>query len=324
MVLQRPGDALMARELPIPSPKKGEILVRVSCCGVCRTDLHIVDGELPAPRLPLVPGHEIVGTVEATGQGVSEPRTGERVGIPWLASTCGTCGFCLAGKQNLCERAAFTGYSKDGGYAEYLVADVAAALSVPEAYGDVEAAPLLCAGLIGYRAYRAAGDGKRLGLFGFGAAAHLLAQLATAEARDVYAFTRDGDLEGQAFARSLGALWAGGSGEAPPTPLDAAIIFAPVGALVPAALAAVRPGGTVVCAGIHMSEIPAFPYDLLWRERVLRSVANLTWEDGRLFMEAASRASIGAVTETLPLADANLALSRLREGKVKGALVLVP
>jgi len=324
MVLERPGDALVASELPIPSPGQGEILVRVSRCGVCRTDLHIVDGELPAPRLPLVLGHEVVGTVEEVGPGVSGHRIGARVGVPWLARTCGSCPYCLAGKENLCERAVFTGYSRDGGYAEYLVADAATGIPIPDMYGDEEAAPLLCAGLIGYRAYRVAGDALRLGLFGFGAAAHLLAQLAAAEGREVYAFTRDGDLEGQAFARSLGAVWAGGSGEAPPVRLDAAIIFAPIGALVPIALSAVGPGGTVVCAGIHMSEIPAFPYELLWKERVLRSVANLTREDGRLFLEAASRASIRAETEALPLGDANVALARLREGKVKGALVLVP
>jgi propanol-preferring alcohol dehydrogenase len=283
-----------------------------------------MDGELSPPRLPLVLGHEVVGVVEEIGPGVPELRRGARVGIPWLDSTCGTCWYCLAGKENLCERAVFTGYSKDGGYAEYLVADARSALPIPDVFGDVEAAPLLCAGLIGYRAYRVAGEGRRLGLFGFGAAAHLLAQLALAEGREVYAFTRDRDFEGQTFARSLGAVWAGGSGEATPEPLDAAIIFAPVGALVPTALAAVRPGGTVVCAGIHMSEIPAFRYELLWKERVLRSVANLAREDGRLFMEAAARAGLRSETETLPLAEANLALTRLREGKVRGALVLMP
>jgi propanol-preferring alcohol dehydrogenase len=324
MVLQRPGEPLVALELPIPSPGQGEILVRVSRCGVCRTDLHIVDGDLRPPKLPLVPGHEVVGTVEEVGPGVVGQRIGARVGVPWLARTCGFCPHCLAGRENLCERAAFTGFSRDGGYAEYLTADAAAGLPIPDVYGDEEAAPLLCAGLIGYRAYRAAGEGTRLGLFGFGAAAHLIAQLAAAEGREVYAFTRDGDLEGQAFARSLGAAWAGGSGEAPPERLDAAIIFAPVGALVPTALSSVGAGGTVVCAGIHMSEIPAFPYELLWKERVLRSVANLTREDGRLFLEAASKASIRAETEALPLGDANVALSRLREGKVRGALVLVP
>lgn len=324
MVLERPGESLVARELSIPSPGPGEVLVRVSCCAVCRTDLHIVDGELVSPKLPLVPGHEIVGVVEAVGFGVSAPRIGARVGVPWLAWTCGVCSFCVAGKENLCEKATFTGYSRDGGYAEYVVGVAAAAIPVPDAFDDVEAAPLLCAGLIGFRAYRAAGDGKTLGLYGFGAAAHLIAQLAVAQGREVYAFTREGDLDGQGFARSLGAAWAGGSGESPPRPLDAAIIFAPVGALVPAALSAVGPGGTVVCAGIHMSRIPAFPYELLWRERVLRSVANLTREDGRLFMEAASQVPLRPTTEVLPLTDANLALARLRDGKVTGALVLRP
>jgi propanol-preferring alcohol dehydrogenase len=262
--------------------------------------------------------------VEEIGSGVTGHRVGSRIGVPWLARTCGTCAYCLTGKENLCERAVFTGYSTDGGYPEYLIAGASTGLPLPDGYNDEQAAPLLCAGLIGYRAYRAAGEGARLGLFGFGAAAHLLTQLAVAEGRDVFAFTREGDLEGQAFARSLGAVWAGGSGEAPPMPLDAAIIFAPVGALVPIALRAVRPGATVVCAGIHMSEIPAFPYELLWRERVLRSVANLTRDDGRRFLEAASRARIRAEVEALPLIDANLALRRLREGKVKGALVLVP
>ncbi len=324
MVLSRPGALLEERDLPQPAPGAGEVLIRVRACGVCRTDLHIVDGELPAPKLPLVPGHEIVGRIEAAGPGVSGGRVGQRVGVPWLASTCGSCAFCLSGRENLCERAQFTGYSRDGGYAELAVAPARAVLPLPDSYEDVEVSPLLCAGLIGYRAYRMAGSAPKLGLFGFGAAAHLLTQLAVAEGRQVFAFTRKGDLEGQTFARSLGAEWAGSSTEPPPGPLDAAIIFAPVGSLVPIALRSLAPGGTVVCAGIHMSEIPSFPYELLWRERVLRSVANLTREDGERFLELAAGIPIRAGVEALPLADANLALARLREGRVKGALVLVP
>ncbi|MSR22353.1 MAG: zinc-binding alcohol dehydrogenase family protein, partial [Gemmatimonadetes bacterium] len=296
MVLERPGTPLQLQKLVVPRPGPAEILVRVLACAVCRTDLHIVDGELPRPKLPLVLGHEIVGRVEEIGSAVEGRAVGERVGIPWLGWTCGICSFCRTGSENLCEGARFTGYTFDGGYAEYAVADARYAFPISEAYSDVEAAPLLCAGLIGYRAYRQtegrhAGQSTRLGLYGFGAAAHILAQLATSEGREVYAFTRPGDVAGQTFARSLGAVWAGGSDEPSPELLDAAIIFAPVGPLVPTALRAVAPGGTVVCAGIHMSDIPAFPYELLWLERTLRSVANLTRRDGAEFLEAASRAS---------------------------------
>lgn len=324
MVLARPQQALEERELPTPDPGPGEVLVRVRACAVCRTDLHIVDGELDRPALPLVPGHEIVGVVERIGSEVDTVEVGDRVGIPWLAWTCGTCDFCASGRENLCEQAEFTGYTRDGGYAECTVAAASAALPIPDAYDDVTAAPLLCAGLIGYRAYRLAGPGLRLGLFGFGAAAHLLAQVAVHDGRQVYAFTKEGDTAGQTFARSLGTVWAGASTEPPPEPLDAAIIFAPVGSLVPAALRTVGPGGTVVCAGIHMSDIPSFPYEILWRERVLRSVANLTREDGELFLEVAPEVPVRAATETLPLTHANEALERLREGRVEGALVLVP
>lgn len=324
MVLDQVGDALRWREVSVPSPGPGEVLVRVRACAVCRTDLHVVDGDLPDPKLPLVPGHEIVGTVEEVGEGVARLDPGQRVGIPWLGWSCGECRPCRTGRENLCRRARFTGYTLDGGYAEYTVADARYAFPLPKEYDDVEAAPLLCAGLIGYRAYRMAGEGRRLGLYGFGAAAHLLTQLAVHQGRRVFAFTRPGDDEGQRFAHELGVEWAGGSDGPPPEPLDAAIIFAPVGKLVPAALEAVEPGGTVVCAGIHMSDIPSFPYRILWEERVLRSVANLTREDGVGFLREAARAGVRAHTEALPLGEANEALRRLREGEVHGALVLVP
>lgn len=324
MVLERAQTPLRLREVAVPEPEAEEVLVRVRTCGVCRTDLHVVDGELPDPSLPLIPGHQIVGMVERVGACVMGCSVGDRVGIPWLASTCGHCAPCRAGRENLCENARFTGYTRDGGYAEFATAHASYAFPVPESFDDVAAAPLLCAGLIGYRAYRLAGPGARLGLYGFGAAAHLLTQLASHEGREIYAFTKTGDTRGQAFARSLGAVWAGGSDESPPRPLDAAILFAPVGALVPAALRAVGPGGTVVCAGIHMSEIPSFPYEILWKERVLRSVANLTREDGEAFLSVASEVPVRASTETLPLQEANRALDRLRAGQVEGALVLVP
>ena len=288
MVLDAPGRALRLVERERPSPGPGQVLLAVRACGVCRTDLHLVDGELPDPRLPVIPGHEIVGVIAARGSGVEERRIGERVGVPWLGSTCGHCGYCGTGRENLCAEARFTGYQLDGGYAEYAVADARFCFALPERYADVEAAPLLCAGLIGYRAYRLAGDASRVGLYGFGAAAHLIAQVAVAQGRKVFAFTRPGDRDAQAFARGLGAAWAGGSDETPPEPLDAALIFAPVGALVPAALAAVVRGGTVVCAGIHMSDIPAFPYRLLWGERSVRSVANLTRRDADEFLAARS------------------------------------
>ena len=311
-------------ELPVPVPGPGEVLVRVSACGVCRTDLHLVDGDLPLPKLPLVPGHEIVGIVDAIGPGVSHLDAGVRVGVPWLGGVCGTCAYCTAGQENLCREARFTGCHRDGGYAEYAVADARFAFRLPDAYDDVHAAPLLCAGLIGHRAYRMAGDGRRIGVYGFGAAAHILAQAARHDGRDVYAFVRPGDEDAARFARGLGAVWAGGSNEAPPEPLDAAILFAPVGALVPEALARVRPGGVVVCAGIHMSDIPAFPYRLLWEERVVRSVANLTRDDARDFLALAARGVIRTETRVYPLERANDALTDLRAGRLNGAAVLVP
>jgi propanol-preferring alcohol dehydrogenase len=323
MRLHRPG-RLVAEAVPDPEPGPGQILLRVAACAVCRTDLHVVDGELPAPKPCVIPGHEIIGRVLATGPGAERFAPGERVGVPWLGQTCGACRFCRSGRENLCELARFTGYQIDGGYAELAVADARFCLPIPDAYADAEAAPLLCAGLIGHRALRMAGDPRRLGLYGFGAAAHIVAQLARHEGREVYAFTRAGDLTAQEFARGLGAVWAGGSEEAPPEPLDAAIIFAPVGALVPAALRAVDRGGTVVCAGIHMSDIPAFPYALLWEERVLRSVANLTRADGEAFMALAPKVPVRTAVEVLPLAAANAALDRLRAGQVTGALVLAP
>ncbi len=329
MVLARPGTPLELRELPVPEPGPGEVLVKVRACAICRTDLHVVDGELPDPRLPLIPGHEIVGGVEARGSEAADGpgvrlEVDRRVGIPWLGWSCGECAMCRRGQENLCPRAAFTGYTRDGGYAEYALADARYAFPLPDRYDDVEAAPLLCAGLIGYRSYRMAGEADRLGLYGFGAAAHLLAQVAVHQGREVFAFTRPGDEAGQAFARSLGAVWAGGSDESPPEPLDAAIIFAPVGELVPAALEVVRPGGTVVCAGIHMSDIPSFPYRILWEERTLRSVANLTRRDATEFLEVAPQVPVTARTRTLPLAEANRGLELLRSGEVEGALVLVP
>jgi alcohol dehydrogenase, propanol-preferring len=308
----------------VPQPAPTEVLLEVLACGVCRTDLHVLDGELPNLRYPVTPGHEIVGRVVAVGRAVASVKVGERVGVPWLAYTCGECEPCTRGLENLCERARFTGYTALGGYAEFVTADARYCLPIPERYSDVAAAPLLCAGLIGYRAYRAAGDARRLGLYGFGAAAHLLAQVARAERRDVYAFTRPRDRAGQAFARRLGAVWASGSDEAPPEPLDAAIIFAAVGALVPAALAAVRPGGRVVCAGIHMSDIPSFPYRLLWGERSVVSVANLTRADGRDFMRLAATLQLDPSVESTPLIAANEALARLKAGKLEGAAVLVP
>ncbi len=311
-------------ERSVPVPGAGQVLLRVRACGVCRTDLHIVDGELTSPTLPLVPGHEIVGTVVATGAAVERVREGDRVGVPWLGWTCGRCAWCVAGRENLCERARFTGYQIDGGYAEYAVADARFCFALPAGFGDVEAAPLLCAGLIGYRALRLAGDARRLGLYGFGAAAHIAVQVARHRGQRVYAFTKPGDEAGQRFARGLGAIWAGGSDATPPEPLDAALIFAPVGALVPAALAATTRGGTVVCAGIHMSDIPRFPYRLLWEERVVRSVANLTREDGDEFLAIAPRVPVRTATVAFPLAAANDALTSLRDGRVEGAAVLVP
>jgi propanol-preferring alcohol dehydrogenase len=330
MVLERSPGALHMRELPRPEPGPGQVLIKVSACGVCRTDLHVVDGELAEPKLPLVPGHEVVGRVAALGEGVAGVEglaEGARVGVPWLGWTCGDCRYCRAGQENLCETARFTGYTLNGGYADYLLADRRYCFPLPDTgpdgLSDAEAAPLLCAGLIGYRSLRMAGDPARVGLYGFGAAAHIVVQLARHEGREVYAFVRPGDDGAKAFARSLGALWAGDSDEAPPAELDAAILYAPVGALVPAALKAVRPGGRVVCAGIHMSPIPSFPYEILWRERQIVSVANLTRRDGVEFLALAPKVPIETSVETLPLAAANEALTRLREGRLEGAAVLV-
>ncbi len=324
MLLEAPGRPLHRASRPLPRPGAGQVLLRVRACGICRTDLHVADGELPRPKLPLVLGHEIVGEVVSAGEGVEGFAAGERVGVPWLGWACGECRYCRAGRENLCDRARFTGYQVDGGYAEYTVADARFCFPLPPSYADAEAAPLLCAGLIGHRALRAAGDAERLGLYGFGAAAHIVAQVARGEGRRVFAFTRPGDEAGQAFARELGAAWAGSSEEPAPEPLDAAIIFAPVGALVPAALRAVAKAGTVVCAGIHMSPIPSFPYEILWGERVIRSVANLTRRDGEEFLELAGRLPLRIAAESLSLARANEGMARLRSGRVRGAAVLIP
>ena len=324
MQLFGPRQPLRPVELPLPSAAAGQVLLRVSACAVCRTDLHIVDGDLHDAPYPVTPGHEIVGTVVGRGPGVDEFNEGERVGVPWLGWTCGTCRQCLARRENLCENARFTGYQLPGGYAEHVLADARYCFRIPDAYGDAHAAPLLCAGLIGYRALRMAGDARRLGIYGFGAAAHIVAQVARHQGREVYAFTRPGDEPAQSFARALGATWAGGSDQLPPQPLDAALLFAPVGSLVPAALRAVDKGGRVVCAGIHMSDIPAFPYSILWGERQVMSVANLTRRDGEEFLALAPRVPVRTQIETLPLADANAALSRLREGRLNGAAVLMP
>ena len=322
MVLERPGQPVVLRDLPVPEPGPGHVLLRVHACGVCRTDLHIVDGELLDPKLPLVLGHQIVGEVVRVGAGATRFVPGQRVGVPWLGWTCGECKYCRSGRENLCDRARFTGYTLDGGYAEYTVADERYCFPIPEGYPDLQAAPLLCAGLIGYRALRFAGPAQRIGFYGFGAAAHILTQVAVWQGRQVYAFTRPGDHEGQAFARQLGAVWAGGSDELPPEPLEAALIFAPVGALVPQALRALEKGGTVVCAGIHMSDIPAFPYALLWEERAIRSVANLTRQDGEEFLTIAPQVPVRTEVQVYRLEDANRALEDLRAGRVRGAAVL--
>ncbi len=322
MVLERPGAPLALREIPVPQPGPGQLLLRVAACGVCRTDLHIVDGDLDGPKLPLVLGHEIVGHVVGLGEGVERFSPGDRVGVPWLGWTDERCRYCRAGLENLCENARFTGFTIDGGFAEFTVADARYAFPIPERYDDLHAAPLLCAGLIGYRAYRMAGDAQRLGLYGFGAAAHILVQLARHHGREVVAFTRPGDEAKQRFARRLGAAWAGGSTDRPPQPLHAAILFAPVGSLVVEALRSIDRGGTVVCAGIHMSDIPSFPYRLLWEERSLKSVANLTRDDGERFMAAASETSIDTEVTPFPLEQANEALAALREGRIEGAAVL--
>jgi alcohol dehydrogenase, propanol-preferring len=324
MVLDRPGTRLRLADLPVPEPGPTQILVRVTACGVCRTDLHVVDGELTEPALPVVPGHEVIGHVVATGAAVERFQIGERVGIPWLGHTCGVCRYCRSERENLCDAPKFTGYQIDGGYAEYAVADARYCFPVHGPYSDAEAAPLMCAGLIGYRSLQMAGGAEHLGIYGFGAAAHIVAQVARHRGQQVYAFTRPGDREAEAFARDLGAIWVGGSDELPPKPLDAAIIFAPVGALVPAALRAVAKGGVVVAAGIHMSDIPSFPYEILWGERVVRSVANLTRRDAEEFLALAPRVPVRTEVQTLPLDQANEALARLREGRLRGAAVLLP
>jgi propanol-preferring alcohol dehydrogenase len=334
MVLERPGSPLVLREQPVPAPGAGEILVEIAACGVCRTDLHVVDGELPDPKLPIVPGHEIVGRVAALGAGVNGLAInglaikglalGERVGVPWLGHTCQVCAYCRSGRENLCDAPLFTGYTRDGGYATHVVADARFCFPLTASSDDAETAPLLCAGLIGWRSYRMAGEGRALGLYGFGAAAHILAQVATWQGRRVYAFTRAGDVAAQSLARSLGAVWAGGSEETPPEPLDAAIIFAPVGALVPLALKAVRKGGRVVCGGIHMSDIPSFPYRDLWEERQIVSVANLTREDAHEFLAIAPQAGVKTTVTRYPLVEANAALADLRQGRIQGAAVLIP
>jgi propanol-preferring alcohol dehydrogenase len=324
MVLDRPGTPLRLADLPVPEPGAGQILVRVSACGVCRTDLHVVDGELTEPALPIVPGHEVVGRVVAMGTGVERFAIGERVGIPWLGWTCGVCRYCRSDRENLCDAPKFTGYQINGGYAEYACADARYCFPVHGDYSDAEAAPLMCAGLIGYRSLEMAGEAARLGIYGFGAAAHIVAQVARHRGQQVYAFTRPGDAQAQAFARDLGAVWVGGSDQRPPEPLDAAIIFAPVGALVPAALAAVGKGGVVVAGGIHMSDIPSFPYSILWGERVVRSVANLTRRDAEDFLALAPRVPVRTEVHTFPLDQANEALACLREGRLRGAAVLLP
>ncbi|UCH48054.1 MAG: zinc-dependent alcohol dehydrogenase family protein [Betaproteobacteria bacterium] len=324
MQLVEQNGVLVASDIPVPEPHAHQILIRVKACGVCRTDLHVVDGELHGGKMPIVPGHEIVGTVEAAGSEVDSVTKGQRVGVPWLGSTCGRCDYCRSGCENLCDSARFTGFNIDGGYAEFAVADARFCFPLPDEFDDAHAAPLLCAGLIGYRSLVKAGDAMRLGIYGFGAAAHIVAQLAVYQSREVYAFTRPGDGPGQEFALELGATWAGDSTEQPPVPLEAAIIFAPVGALVPAALRAVAKGGRVVCAGIHMSDIPSFPYHILWGERQVLSVANLTRSDGEQFFALAARAGVRTEIETLPLAAANEALARLKQGDVRGAFVLRP
>ena len=322
MVLETAGVPLKLVTRAIPDPGFGEILIEIAACGVCRTDLHVVDGDLTDPSLPIVPGHEIVGRIAAMGDGVAQFSEGDRVGVPWLGYTCGDCLFCRSGRENLCPVARFTGYQIDGGYSEYALADQRYCFPISGEYDDAAAAPLLCAGLIGYRSLRMAGDPKRLGIYGFGAAAHIVAQVARWEGREIYAFTRSGDTDAQAFALRLGAVWAGASDEPPPEPLDAALIFAPVGPLVPVALRAVAPGGIVVCAGIHMSDIPSFPYDILWEERQIRSVANLTRRDGEEFLALAPRIPVETAVKLYPMEQANEALADLREGRLQGAAVL--
>ena len=323
MILDTQGRPLRLAELPRPKPGVDEILLRVHACGVCRTDLHVMDGDLRQPKLPLILGHEIVGTVVETGANVERFALGQRVGIPWLGRTCGHCAYCASGRENLCNDAQFTGYTLDGGYAEFALADERYCFSLPDAYTDAEAAPLLCAGRSGYRALVATGDAQRIGIYGFGAAAHIIAQLALWQGRAIYAFTKPGDADGQRFARGLGAAWAGDSTAAPPQEMDAVILFAPVGALIPQALRHTAKGGTVVCAGIHMSNVPEFPYSILWGERSVRSIANLTRRDGEAFLDIAPKAGVRAEVETFPLASANEALQRLRAGRIRGAAVLI-
>jgi len=324
MTLESPGRPLVLLTSPPPKPAEGQVRIAVSACGVCRTDLHVVDGELPKPKLPVVPGHEIVGRVVETGAGVTQFNPGDRVGVPWLGWACGECEYCRRGEENLCPFARFTGYEIDGGYADEAVADARFVFAIPDNYGDEEAAPLMCAGLIGWRSLKMAGDGHRLGLYGFGAAAHIVIQVARARGRKVFAFVRPGDEKAKAFAHEMGAAWAGDSDLAAPEPLDAAIIFAPAGELVPAALRVIRPGGTVVCGGIHMSDIPSFPYDILWGERIVRSVANLTRADAAEFLAFAGRNKLRTATKRYRLEHANQALDDLRHGRISGAAVLVP
>jgi len=322
MVLQEVKKPLELKDIPKPSPKPEQVLIQVSVCGVCRTDLHVVDGELPSPKLPLLPGHQIVGTVRQVGEKVTNFKVGDRVGVPWLGGSCGNCEFCRGGHENLCNKAIYTGYQIDGGFAEYCVASARFTFSLPPTYEDLQVAPLLCAGLIGYRALRMTGNASRIGFYGFGSSAHILVQVVNHRGGEVYAFTRKGDIEGQEFAKRVGAVWAGNSEEEPPSPLDAAIIFAPVGSLVPTALRAVKKGGVVVCAGIHMSDIPSFPYHLLWNERILRSVANLTRKDAEEFLTLASNTTIKTEVHPYLLENANEALDDLREGRFSGAAVI--
>jgi len=322
MVLHRPGRALELENIPVPRPSAGELLLKITACGICRTDLHVVDGELTEAKLPLVPGHQIVGIVQESAPGVEGFTPGDRVGVPWFGGACGECDYCLSGRENLCDQAIFTGYQTNGGFAEYCTANSRFCFPLPDGYPDTQAAPLLCAGLIGFRSLRMAGSGKRVGIYGFGAAAHIVTQVATWQGREVYAFTRPEDTAGQSFAREMGACWAGGSFDSPPQPLDSAIIFAPAGELVPLALRAVAKGGIVVCGGIHMSDIPSIPYDILWGERSIISVANLTRQDGLEFLRLAPQARVRTEVEIFPLEQANEALAALREGRIRGAAVL--
>nr|WP_242524177.1 zinc-dependent alcohol dehydrogenase family protein [Methylacidiphilum caldifontis] len=324
MVLERPKSPLVLKDVPIPEPGPGEILLEVLVCGICRTDLHVVDGELPNPKPNLIPGHEVIGIVRKRGPGATKFSIGERVGVPWLGKTCGQCKFCSSGRENLCDQPEFTGYTRDGGYAEWIKADERFCFPIPSLYTDEEAAPLLCAGLIGFRSYKHAEKSDRIGFYGFGAAAHILIQIANYQKKAIYAFSKPGDIESQNFSLSLGAVWSGDSTTLPPVPLDVAIIFAPVGSLVPQALRAIEKGGTVVCAGIYMSDIPSFPYKILWEERKIVSVANLSRKDGEEFFKIASQLKIQTQVQTFPLSEANNALQRLREGKVQGALALIP